>query len=347
MRFVKIYFSYFVSELHIINNSNNISSSSAKSKKFIRFVRLVATVVLIVIIYKYFYKAFTFDNFIDQFTKTYKAENLFFLLFAILLMPLNWILESAKWKYIIGLLHKMSWKEAISSVFQGTSLGVITPGRVGEYGGRVIQLPAEYRAFGVFSTFVSSLAQNTINVLGGIIAILLIDVKYADVFISMETFTRGAIAILVMILFLYFSVNKLWVWAMKISFVEKYLANRAFENFFPLWNLRGKCMLLFQSFLRYSVYVLQYYLLLKAFGIPLEDPRIVFGIMLIFAVQTLLPLTPILQFTVRGSIAITILTPFISGSETVLAMSYTMWLLNLLIPAIVGAVSMYWLRGKG
>lgn len=302
-----------------------------------------------VILYKYFYKELAFDNFLDQIRISFQSENIIYFILAIVFMPLNWVFESAKWKYLISKVWKITWKQSIGMIFQGTSLGIITPGRVGEYGGRVLQLPGEYRAFGAFSTFLSSLSQNTINILGGIVAIMLIDVKYSAPFLSVQTVTWIMVVCVAIILVLYFLINRIWKLLSGFAFIEKRMASKSFGAFFSLWDLKGKWIVLGQSILRYLVYVLQYYFMLLAFGIEIIEFDIILGILLIFAIQTLLPLTPLLQFALRGSIAISILGAFFAQDQApvLLAVSYSIWFLNLLIPGIVGAISMYWLRGKG
>jgi len=270
-----------------------------------------------------------------------------YLLLAFFLMPINWICESGKWKYLISKIWKISWKQSITMVLQGTSLGIITPGRIGEYGGRVIQLPTESRTFGVFSTFISSLSQNTINILGGIIALLIMDVKYAEVIISQKTASWIMLLGLVFIVIVYFGSNRIFHFFSSISFFEKRLKKKTFQRFFPLWNTQGKIVVLIQSFLRYAVYCLQYFFLLRAFGIEAGSSDLIIGIALIFAIQTLLPLTPLLQFTIRGSIALTILGAYSGKTEVILAVSYTMWLINLLFPGIIGAISLYFVKRTG
>ena len=79
-------------------------------------------------------------------------------------MPLNWLIESQKWRFSLRSIFKLSLKDAFSFVFQGIAFGIITSARVGEYGGRIAYLPPEYRTAGTLSTFMCSLSQNIVTI---------------------------------------------------------------------------------------------------------------------------------------------------------------------------------------
>ena len=87
--------------------------------------------------------------------------------FVVLLMLVNWVLESLKWQYLTRELVKITAWEAIEAVFCGLTWAIFTPNRIGEYGGRVLFLPNRKRIHGVFAMAVGSFGQNVItNVLG-------------------------------------------------------------------------------------------------------------------------------------------------------------------------------------
>jgi len=69
------------------------------------------------------------------------TEKIYLLIFVIVLMPVNWFLESLKWKKLMKSFLNISIKDAIKAVLVGVSFGVVTPARLGEYGGRVLMTP--------------------------------------------------------------------------------------------------------------------------------------------------------------------------------------------------------------
>ncbi|HEX3384521.1 MAG TPA: hypothetical protein VHS53_05005 [Mucilaginibacter sp.] len=85
----------------------------------------------------------------------------------VLLMLVNWVAEAFKWKYITRELTRITYWQAIESVFCGLTWAVFTPNRIGEYGGRVMFLPNRKRIHGIFVMAIGSFGQNVItNVLG-------------------------------------------------------------------------------------------------------------------------------------------------------------------------------------
>ncbi len=66
--------------------------------------------------------------------------NYFLLSVVILLMILNWTIESVKWKLLIDKLHPISWLDAIEGILFGVTFSLFTPSRIGEFGGRVFCL---------------------------------------------------------------------------------------------------------------------------------------------------------------------------------------------------------------
>jgi hypothetical protein len=59
----------------------------------------------------------------------------------LLLMPLNWGLEVIKWHFIANKFVSLSWQSATSGVLNGLAMGFITPHAVGDYIGRIEQMP--------------------------------------------------------------------------------------------------------------------------------------------------------------------------------------------------------------
>lgn len=54
---------------------------------------------------------------------------------AVLLMPLNIYLQEYKWRYLVRLVHPQATVgESIGSLLGGMAFGIVTPGRIGEYG---------------------------------------------------------------------------------------------------------------------------------------------------------------------------------------------------------------------
>ena len=62
---------------------------------------------------------------------------------------------------------------------------------------------------------------------------------------------------------------------------------------------------------------------------------LVYGIFSIFFLKSIIP-TLLGGFGVRETVTLLVFTPFVDGMETVLLPSLILWLLNIVIPSIVG-----------
>ena len=72
-------------------------------------------------------------------------DALLFLL-TILLMPINWSLETWQWLRLMRYKSPLSFRKAFSCVLAGISVSMFTPNRVGEFAGRLLLLSSNRRS---------------------------------------------------------------------------------------------------------------------------------------------------------------------------------------------------------
>ena len=113
----------------------------------------------------------------------------------ILLMFLNWFIESVKWRFMLKPVERINLWVAIESVFCGLTWAVFTPNRIGEYGGRVFFLSPRKRIFGVMAMGVAAVSQLIVTNIVGALAVL----WFIGRFIPLNFWLHYAIAFLVMI----------------------------------------------------------------------------------------------------------------------------------------------------
>ena len=106
-------------------------------------------------------------NFLDTIQKKYLI-----IIIVFLMMFLNWILESIKWRFLIYKIEKVSLITSIRAVFSGITVSAFTPNRVGEYGGRVFCLDKANRIQAVIITIIGSISQLIITILFGSIGLI-------------------------------------------------------------------------------------------------------------------------------------------------------------------------------
>ena len=95
---------------------------------------------------------------------------------------------------------------------------------------------------------------------------------------------------------------------------------------------------LFWSFARYVIYSLQYYFMLRFFGIDVPFLRAASCIATIYLLQTSIPLPPVVGLLARGEVALKIWGLFTHNDLSILAATFSLWVINLIIPAFIGLV---------
>ena len=114
----------------------------------------------------------------------------------------------------------------------------------------------------------------------------------------------------------------------KLSFTEvlENLSNRAYLQ------------VLFYSFLRFIVFALQYVLIWQALQADISWWQGFWSVALIFLVMAIVPSFAIADVGIRGKVAISIAGLFSSNSIALLTGTVGIWLLNLILPALLGSL---------
>ena len=101
-----------------------------------------------------------------------RQSSKWWLLPAVLLMPVNWWLESWKWQRLLKPFWKISLLQAYKAVAAGITLSLFTPNRVGDYGGRILAVPAKHNWHAVIATMAGNVAQMLALFTGGLLGAL-------------------------------------------------------------------------------------------------------------------------------------------------------------------------------
>ena len=280
------------------------------------------------------------SSLITQFKTSMNNEGSWvYLTIAIALVPLNWYLESKKWKSLINNFQSFTTHQSIKSVLSGVSLAILTPGRIGEYGGRLIGIKKINQPKAILANLISSLSQNIINVGIGLIGALIFMQKFMpmhqSIFLSLIFISTCIIAVMLLI---YFRIDLLdgilaylpdWKWIDKI---------RSSVSSFKELDTSSLFSILGISSLRYMTYLSQYVLLIYFFGVTDDLVSSVLGVITIFFLQSNLPLPPALSVLARGEMAIFLWSVFTTNIIGIIAASFALWIMNLVVPAIIGTM---------
>lgn len=257
----------------------------------------------------------------------------------VLLMLLNWLLESFKWKYLTRKLIQISAWESIEAVFCGLTWAIFTPNRLGEYAGRVLFLPSRKRIHGVFVMAVGSFGQNVITNVVGLGALLWFLYTYIHLNIWLYTgAVLGSAFFCVFICVFYFHIKWLVNILDRIPYINKY--HRFFDIMGrykkqELINIMAFCLA------RFAVFSFQYYLIIHLLVPEIPAFQMMMLVFILFFIQSALPSLDLLDIGVRSGTA-TVLFVYITNQQiAIIAAVSSIWLINLIIPAILGSVFVF------
>ncbi|NNE30706.1 MAG: hypothetical protein HKN16_13785, partial [Saprospiraceae bacterium] len=256
-----------------------------------------------------------------------------------------WFFETMKWRSLLNHFEDYPLEKTFRAVFAGITVSLFTPNRIGEYGGRVLFLPPHLRWKGTMSTLAGSLAQLIVLIGFGLLAIAVFSVEQLQLegWAFMGAASLCSVGLLILIL-TYYNLeiairvaDKLprWSWLEKAKKPVRYLA-----EFDPKALTRA---LKFAG-LRYGVYALQYYLVALFFGIQTGPMEAFMVIGSIYLLQTSIPLPPIWSLLVRGQVALYFWGFFCSNPILILSATFGVWVINLILPALLGMVFLMFLN---
>ena len=262
--------------------------------------------------------------------------------FVVLLMVVNWVLESFKWQYLARALVTISIWEAIEAVFCGLTWAIFTPNRIGDYGGRVMFLPNRKRIHGVFAMAVGHFGQNVITNITGLLASL----WFIYYFLNINTwFYLGIVVLTLAYLFLlsifYFNIRWIISFLDRIRFLEKY---RRFFDIMGRYSHRELLIVIGYSLARFFVFSFQYYLVIHLLLPELPFFQMMMTVIVFIFIQSAMPSLDLLDIGVRSFTAAHLFSYITNQQLAIIAAVSSIWLVNLIIPAALGSVFVLKLR---
>ena len=262
-----------------------------------------------------------------------------------LLMFVNWFLEAAKWKRLMLKIESISFYRAIESVFCGLTLAIFTPNRLGEYGGRVFFLSPKRRIVGVVAMAVGNIGQLVLTNIFGAIALSLFIYRFIDLDYRLF-FAIQILAVAFCLFFIVFYFNIQWLNGILLSF--KF--TRKYKKFYSILGRYRKGELfriLMFCLARYLVFSSQYFILFIWLVPGLHYADIVMMICILFFVQSTLPSLDLFDVGIRSVTASYFFSYITKQDVAVIACTASIWLINIIIPAILGTYFVFKLNFFG
>jgi hypothetical protein len=272
------------------------------------------------------------------------------------MMLVNWGIESFKWQRLISKIEKIPFIRSYEAVLTGASISFFTPNRIGDFFGRVYILEKASHIEGILITILGSMSQLLVTILCGTIALIFFNpVRFYDIPLFTGYLYYSLIVLIIvmdlLLLFLYFNVSFLSILRERL-FRSRLKKLRRFFGVFARFRKKDLGIIIILSFLRYIVFSLQFYILLRIFSVPIPFFDGIILISLIFFVLTVFPTIALTELGVRGAAAIFFFGLYFSkigitdDSITMGVLSATtfLWFLNIVIPALGGTFFVYRLK---
>jgi uncharacterized membrane protein YbhN (UPF0104 family) len=255
------------------------------------------------------------------------------------MMIINWGIESYKWKILIDKKQYFTLPESFIAILAGISIGIFTPNRIGEIGGRAVFLAKGKRTYGIFVTSIGSFAQFIATIICGLIGSILFLIFFKKQIpltaIPINVSLSLLVLLIIGLLWAYFNVKKIFPFFARFRFLEKRQ-----EQLSYLSEIRANELIhiLILSIFRYFVFITQFYLLLLFFNVQLTFLEALASISLIYLINTIIPTNTIAELGIRGSLAIFFIGIFSDNITGILFSTILLWIINLAIPSMIGSM---------
>jgi hypothetical protein len=218
---------------------------------------------------------------------------------------------------------------------------------MGEYMGRVLYIDEGKRIQAVSLTIVASMGQLLITLVVGVVGLLVIRSELQVGTSSSSASSGSAIFWLNAVLYisvlaacfltlLYFRLSWLIRWIERIPRIEKFIRHvRVLDNF----NATMLFHILSLSLARYLVFTIQYYVLFDVFGVEMNGWQVFWSVSVVFLVLAIVPtIALVTELGVRWKTSVEVVQLFSSNIVGIVATSLAIWIINLVIPALIGSL---------
>jgi hypothetical protein len=232
---------------------------------------------------------------------------------------LNRFLEIIKWRNLVLVIEKISVYTATKQVLAGLTAGLFTPNGIGEYAGKALYFPKTETKRVLFLNLVCNGIQMILSVVFGLLGLLFLG--YTTAFFS--------IIIGSLLLMSFFSLTKNFN-------IKGYSIGLLIEKLKEIpTKIHQKNI--FLAITRYLTFSHQYYFLFIIFGVKTDYFTLMATITAVYFMASCLPSFQFLDFVVKGSVAMYFFKELNVAEIVVLFISTFMWLLNVVIPVVIGS----------
>lgn len=277
------------------------------------------------------------------------GQRYWYLVGVLVLMVVNWGIEARKWQLLVNQLEPISFLRAYYSVLSGVSISINTPNRIGEYGGRILHLRPENRLKAISLNMITSVSQLILTLVMGVLGIVVLVTSFPKGILAGHGLTAfwtaallyGGITFSVITIVLYFKVS----WLMRI--LEAVPGLKVLKPYLKVldhyeWPLLLEMLIL--SFFRFVVFISQYLLLYKLLYVEVGWWQGFWVMSVVMLILAIIPTFAIAEVAIRIEVSKTLMQLYSPNEIGVDLTSFIIWIVNLIIPALIGSVLIFRLK---
>jgi uncharacterized membrane protein YbhN (UPF0104 family) len=257
-----------------------------------------------------------------------KEKSIGFVCLFLGLTAANWFFEIKKWQTITSIIKKNSFSEATKQSLAALTVSLATPNRIGDYGAKVFYFEKQHRKKIVLLNFVSNGFQLLTTLLFGIVGFFLVISKVG---IEISVFKLGTSFFMLVLI-----ASLAYLYRKKEWFIKGFSVKNVW-NYFQNISISIRLKTFLYSIIRYILFSSLFFLLLQFFGASISFLETIPFITSMYLLVSIIPMFLIFDVIVRGSIAVWLLSILNINEAVILTTVFTMWLLNFILPAILGS----------
>lgn len=296
-------------------------------KMFVMVLKFMVLLYLMYYLYQHFFVNKDFWTSIQlQLATGLETRKLPCLIFAVVLLPVNWLLEVYKWHLLQYSTLQLSFYQSWKNVMKGVSFGLIMPQQLGDALGKMEHSTSNDRwDIGILSLF-GGFVQSFMALMGGVVGVAFLFENELGIAV-VSIMTMGMVVVMACI---FYSVEILQF--LQSKFLFKFLTSL---NFKLTKIILLKVVVL--SLLRYLVFVSQFVLVLQLFANSFDKMKVVSAVMLTYFGKTFIPALNVFgDLGIRECAALWSFSYTSIAASTVFLCSMLVWMLNIVLPMLIG-----------
>lgn len=272
-----------------------------------------------------------------------RHANIQWVLLALALLPINITLEAYRWHRLVRrLAPETRFRTSLAAVISGYPLGLLTPGRVGDYVGRAFYIRTISASASAALTFAERMFTLACCLIFGLFALPYFLLTHTDV-ASLAWITVLSLAVVGTAFLLLILLNPRLARTVIATVIPSKRIQNALQTL-KRFTQRDALILFGLSAIRYAIFSTQFALLVHAFAPDAGWFVSYVGVALVFFAKSAIPSITLGDLGIRESAAVFFFAGFGIAEAAAFDASLAIFGINILIPALCGLVLLPRLR---